>query len=440
MDETQFRETLQLGLGRAILYARLHDVREFRDVILAACLHCGSYDIQVEGTRASYMHDLVGCLPDKDFYHREVLKSLAESDDDWDTAQRFHFAACLAFDGNEEARQAMCDSYIPGPRMGELIGIDFLKMDGIQGLLFVAEKIGALLMAKPEEVDTGFLLSQSFELCGEQSTWDALRDAGATNAFVEKYRLVAAEAVEARRCGTGRPSQAPDVTSLRYEQLWTELPPNSPYLLWKWGEQASDEELELAAKGLIAAENSKQQFAHLRIFARRRFPLDVHTLLSLVDGEEDRVGWAAMKALTHVPHPAVRDLAFRLMDTQAMWRGHAIDLVAQNYQAGDHRIVLRWFQEEEDCEKQHSLGMDLIKFWKRHPDEETEVPMLRSLYEKGPCSFCREGAVRRLLERGALADQLRAECAWDSNSDIRNLVGENLPIVPKPALPSDRDF
>jgi hypothetical protein len=141
MDETQLREILRLGLGRAILYAQSHDIRAFRDVILDACLHCCAYDIQVEGTRASYMYDLVGCLPDKDFYYDRVLKSLQGSNDDYDAAQRFHFTACLAFDGNQEAKRAMYASYHPGPSMGELIGIDFLKLDGIKGLLFVAEKI-----------------------------------------------------------------------------------------------------------------------------------------------------------------------------------------------------------------------------------------------------------------------------------------------------------
>ncbi|HEX4594880.1 MAG TPA: hypothetical protein VH157_11425, partial [Bryobacteraceae bacterium] len=171
MDETQLREILRLGLGRAILYAQSHDIRAFRDVILDACLHCYAYDIQVEGTRASYMYDLVGCLPDKDFYYERVLESLERSSDDWDTAQRFHFAACLAFDGSEEAKRAIYANYDPGPRMGELIGIDFLKLDGIKGLLFVAEKMGALLMEKSEEVDEGYLLSQSLEICGEQATW-----------------------------------------------------------------------------------------------------------------------------------------------------------------------------------------------------------------------------------------------------------------------------
>lgn len=414
---------MRLGLGRAILYAQRHDVRECREAILDACLHCYSYDIQIEGTRSSYMHDLVGCLPDKDFYYDELLKSLAGSGDDWDAAQRFHFAACLAFDGSEEAKRAMYDSYNPGPRMGEHIGIDFLMMDGIKGLLFVAEKIGALLNVKPAEVDEGFLLSQSLEICGEQSTWDALHDAGATKPCIEKYRLVAAEATRSRN---SRPAQPSEITPLRYNQLLNELPVNKPYLLWKWGTQASDEELELAARGLMAAEGSKQQLAHLRIFARRRFPLDVGALVALTDIEEDRVEFHAVRALALVQHPVVRDLAFRLMDTRARCRGYAIDLLANNFQDGDHGIVLRSFQVEEDREVLHSLGMDLIDFWKRHPHEETEIPMLRALYEKGPCSFCRERAVKRLLERSALSDELRAECAWDSNSDIRELVSGNL--------------
>jgi hypothetical protein len=120
------------------------------------------------------MYDLVGCLADKDFYYNEVLNSLAEGGDDWHAAQRFEFAACLAFDGNEKAKQAMYDCYDPGPEMGEHIGIDFLRMDGIKGLLFVAEKMGALLRETPEGVNTGYFLSQSIEVCGEQLTWDAV--------------------------------------------------------------------------------------------------------------------------------------------------------------------------------------------------------------------------------------------------------------------------
>lgn len=351
---------------------------------------------------------------------------MKETGDDWDAAQRFHFAACLAFDGNEDAKRAMYAHYNPGPRYGELMGVDFLELDGIAGFLFVAEKIGALLQEKPDEVDHGYLLSRSLDTLGEQPTWDALRKAGATNLSIENYLRVSEKS---SRRPTGASSQQPDISSLTYEQLFREWPGNKPYLLWKWGEQASDQELELAAKGLIAAKDSKHQLAHLRIFARRPFPLDVSPLVALVDVEEDRVGFAAMKALTHVVHPVVRALAFRLIDSRAPCRGEAIDLLMKNYEPGDHRIVLRWFQEEEDREARHSLGMGLINFWKQHPDQGTEVEMLRSLYEKGPCSVCRERAIKRLLELAALPAELRAECAWDANSDIRDLVK---PVPPAP--------
>jgi hypothetical protein len=105
------------------------------------------------------------------------------------------------------------------------------------------------------------------------------------------------------------------------------------------------------------------------------------------------------------------------------WRGEAVELLSENYEPGDHKIVLQWFHQEEDLQTLHSIGTGLIDFWKRHPDDETEVQMLRALYENGPCSVCRESAVKRLIERGALPEELRAECAWDANTDIRDLIG-----------------
>ncbi len=132
-----------------------------------------------------------------------------------------------------------------------------------------------------------------------------MREAGAANPY--EYRSVA----EGSRRPTGKPSPPPEILfTLGYTELFNELPANKPYLLRKWGEQASDEELVLAARALAAAKDSKQQLAHLRIFANRRYPLDVGALVALVDIEEDRVGFAALKALARLRHPAVRDVAF----------------------------------------------------------------------------------------------------------------------------------
>lgn len=428
MDEHQFHRMLQLGLGRAILYARRHDVQDFRKLILDACLHCYAYDPQIEGTRASYMLDLLDLTPRREFYYDEVLNALPGSGDDWDAVQRFHFAACLAIEGDERAKRVMYESYNPGPRMGEAIGIDFLQMDGINGLLFASEKIGALLMATTEKVDLGWLLSEARETLGEQETRDALRKAGAENPRIEAYRW--AEQASRNRLHE-RLSKCGDMINATYEQLKPKLPEMTFSWITSWGERASDADLEQAARGLAAARNPKEQLAHLRIFARRPFPLDIQLLLTLVDVEQERLGLAAIIALSQMTHPAVRQLAFRLVEMRAKWRGQAIELLARNFRPGDHAIALRWFEAEEDPETQHGLGRDLIDLWERYPDEETEVPMLRALYERGPCSFCREKTVRRLIERRALTEELRLECSYDANRDIRDLVKGSSPTAPE---------
>ncbi|MEO8027728.1 MAG: hypothetical protein ABI823_14695 [Bryobacteraceae bacterium] len=399
---------------------------EFRDVILDACLHCYSYDVQFEGTRGSYMYELVERLPDKEFYFDQVLQSLRNDGDDWDVAQRFHFAACMASDNREGAKRAMYDAFDPGPKQGWHIAIEFLDLDGLKGLIFAAEKLGHLLVVGSDEIDPGWLLSRSFEAFGEQPTWDALVEVGQGNPAVEAFRIFAwnRHQAEADAGGQCRPAGA----SMTYEELLSQ-PSNRPFVYRNWGEKASVAELERSARGLMAATDSKQQFVHLQIFAERQFPFGAGPILQLTGCEENRVDFAAVRALKHLVDPAVRAFALRMMETGANRRGEAIDLIAKNFEPGDHAIALKWFVTEEDPYHRHSLGMDLVDFWKSHPDPETEIPMLNALYEKGPCSFCRERAVRNLLERNALTDELRAECAWDANDEIRELVAQTTPVV-----------
>lgn len=91
----------------------------FWEVILDTCLHCRAVDAACEGTRAGYMLELVTHLPDAAFYTDSVLESLPQGGDDWDEAQRFHFATYLAMEGDERAKRLVYENYRPGPRHGE---------------------------------------------------------------------------------------------------------------------------------------------------------------------------------------------------------------------------------------------------------------------------------------------------------------------------------
>jgi hypothetical protein len=417
VNETLFQELIKSGLERAILYARDNDVRPFRDVILDACLHCYSADPQTEGTRAGYMLELVNLLPDRQFYCDEVLKALPRSGDDWDAVQRFHFATYMSFDGDERAKRIAYESFDPGPRMGEAIAIDFVRMDGLKGLLFAAAKIGALLMSKPDEVDEGWLWCQAVEICGEDKATSALSEAGSTDPRVEAYRLAAMAGTQSGR------GNSKEITGLSYEDLRPRMPGLRGFTLRSWGQQASTNDFERAARGLAILRTSEDQIQHLRIFSQRQFPFGPALLLSLSSSDNADVAYAAVVALSNIQHPSVRTEAFRLAGNRLVGREWTITMLDQNWEPKDHEIVLNWFERELDRDTRHRMQSGLEAFWEHHPDPATEARMLYSSYQKGTCSFCRESVVKRLIELDSLSDSLRAECAYDASDEIRELVG-----------------
>lgn len=419
IDKEEFTLALHLGLGRAILWAQRYDLNEFRGVILDACLHCYSYDVQVEGTRADFMFEMTASLPDADFYRAEVLGSLQDCGDNHDARQRFHFAARMAREGNAVAKDALYKSYVARPKTAEAIGIEFVKLDGMAGLLYAAEKIGEMLESNSPDADIGWLHFRSTEILGEQATDEALRDAAQSNPAIERYR-----SLELRNRVTRESAPRAELPALSYEQLMEDTPPHKPYVFRTWGKRAQDEELLKAAHGLVAAIDPLQQRLHLHIFAGRTFPLDARHLLRLIEIDEERVGPAAMRALEAIERrePRLRELAIRLVETRASSRESAVRIIGNNFEPGDHELILHWFAREDDADVKHNFGTDMFGFWDRHPDAESEGRAWRAIYETGPCSSCRERAVKGMIRVGTLTKELREECAWDADVDIRELV------------------
>lgn len=389
MRAPEFRRLLHNGHGRAILYARRRSVKRFRKIILHACLHCHA-DPDLEGTRASFMLDLLEGLPDREFYIDAVLASLSEPNDDVHTFQRFRFAADLASAGHPTAKRRMYECFAPGPRYGESIATDFVDLDGLAGFLFAAAKIGALLESEiAGQVDTGWLLSRGRHELGEDLLDAALLEASKKDSRLAAFRNRA------------------ESDAVRFPR------PKRPI-------EPSPSELESAAHEFLAATDSVNQRRLLRLFFKHRFPFDPLPLIVLAESPDRDVALSATRALMQVDHPAVRALAFRLVRSGSPVRMKAVAILDRNFSPGDHRTVLDWYAAEEDRNMLHS--MDVKDFWKNHPGDATELEMLRARYEKEPCSFCRTHVVRRLIALGAFTEEMRAECAFDSSYETSELA------------------
>jgi hypothetical protein len=418
MDTKEFERIVALGLGRAVLHLREHDSAPHRQVILDACLHSKAYDAQVEGSRAEYMLDLMRASGELWFYVSEVNASLAEAADDWDSYQRFRIVRLLAQGGERGAREAMYSAFRSKSTSSSDIATEFVELDGIKGLIFVLGRIGEQLTQDANRWEDDYLLSVAGDACGQAAVDSALRNAALTDKNIKEYMA----AVEANRALRGS-KQKSDPAGLSYGDVRSLIEANKAGgVLVKWGQTASDSELEAAARDLVHETDPAKLKSYLRIFRKRQFPLDCDHLLRLAALSDGPIPRHAMRALVNLEHERIRSLAFTLTQTNSRLRGYAIDLLIKNFRNGDHSVVQGWCEAERDQDEVNAFDRSLREFFKAHPHRESEVHILNTFYEKEPCSHCRGSVIERLIDLGGLSDAHRRECEFDSYLETRDLV------------------
>jgi hypothetical protein len=416
MDVQEFQHLLELGLGRAILYLRDHDARPYRDVILHACLHNLAYDKQCEGNRAEYLFDIIQLTGESEFYRERILTGLATLSDDWDS-QLYDLARLFAQHGDAHARQVMYDTFAKSSGEDFYYGHTLIELDGLEGYLFVANCIGDQAVISEDLWIYRNLHHTAEEQCGEDEARHALERASAENSRIQDYL----DGLHKGKAQKDHWPPRPNIAGWGYEQLkenWS----RGPLPLTQWGKEANNEDLRKVAKDLLAETDEKQIQRLLKIFQKRCFPLEHQRLIEFVSSSDRFIPVKAIIALSHIAHPEIRALAFRLMEPDSEYQGRAVKLLVNNFQESDCDLIEAFIVKLQDVHDLHSVGFDILDFYEAHPNPESESRVMVTLYEKDPCTLCRERNIQRLLALNTLPDWIRAECEYDANPDIRKLV------------------
>ena len=91
----------------------------------------------------------------KDKIRKAILNGIAtEQEDTWSLTHLFDIAKLFAQQGDQEMRQAIYDRFCKNPIEGsDWVGYsEILELDGLQGLIFIAEKFGKFIEQNPDVV------------------------------------------------------------------------------------------------------------------------------------------------------------------------------------------------------------------------------------------------------------------------------------------------
>lgn len=414
LSRTEFADALRKGKGRVVQHVRTHGDAGVEDLLLEACLHCQSHDPQSEGYRSDWLMGMLAMLPDPQPYYDAVLAAFATTTNGRDAQQMAGMLAALAEDGRPAARAALYEKFdrqeFPEDWM---ISLRLIALDGLEGLLYVARVLGRRLGSDPDFWLDGYLSQVAREQLGAEAVDEALRVAATNDADIERFQTAEA-ATEQLSARDERPYRLAD-----FLRELDERNKKPGIIAHRFSRSASGDELN-ALLELIERESDSDRLATMLAVFRQRAdpPGGPERILPFARSPNAAVRRAAIAVLAKFADARVVELSVELL---AAGKLEGLSLLERSFVTGQFGQVRSLLPVAADDDAAHRIVLDIIGICGPQLDSEAAGCLLW-VYERSPCSFCRQSAVNDLIKLGRLPETLATECLDDCMSEVREAV------------------
>jgi len=417
LEKAEFIRALATGHGRALIHVERCGADGVRDEILEAALFPKTYDTQCNGYGEKWLARLCTMA--------RLVETVISGDHGvkgGDGALRCRLLKEFALQGHVAARPALREMCRFDPHWNDLLACsEILKLEGEEGFLFVADRIGERLLEDEDFWVKPWLVSELDEIAGDGRAMAILDRESPANPRIAAYH----EAVlkdRARESPKPDPEPPPVNDVVGGILASTARLPRLPF----FGQQATPEErrkvaaLDFSSMGAIPLEN------YLSYFYRSGFPEFREEYLPLLGHPEERVRWRAHAVLSHHAEPQVRLAAY-----EALARGEVaffVKLLRRSGLAEDVEPLLGAIHVPEiqaDADEVHGVVGPLLKLV-RENERMNDLRLAVWMYEYSSCHICRSDAVEFMVGRSILPQWIAEECLSDASEGIREMAEKYL--------------
>ena len=290
-----------------------------------------------------------------------------------------------------------------------------IEIDGLKGLLYVAETEGRYLTKNPENWEDSFFVDNFQENNSSIDVYSELRKSAQKNAFVKKYL----ETIEEHKFAVYKPNK-----NEKYDYQYVKDRLENKYLGIgpRVLEKLSKKDLKRLAEDFLKETRRSKQEKYLRIFARVKFPCDYQPILELAkskNSKKDSLVFFAVESLKFFRAKEVRQFAIEKL-SQTNEPEIYTDLLVGNYKKGDWKLLKSIAEKYKNDDVIHSLGASYVDIYEANPTKECKEP-LEVIYDKMNCGLHRKTLVKILIENNILSEKIRNEIQFDCNEETRKL-------------------
>ncbi|MDE5777040.1 MAG: hypothetical protein K2I10_00805 [Lachnospiraceae bacterium] len=442
MTKKDFKESVVCGLGRAVMHLQQTGNKEkYRDIVLWACRKNISYDVQCEGTRGVYVYDLICCYEDRQPFLDAVIDKFESCRrDSWDFNHYCALLGCFADDGSEQAWDVLWKRYCVMKR-------ELLYKRKMDNRLLERFEILAITICTGEP-EVAVRVMKNIASLMELNHLYEWADFYWLNTNIEDTLGKGRYKREIKNLG----KKGEGAGAMLYQSCYEERKESRKHIvrndnMLSYGQlmdlfRNRDEETVLfsfRAYKYLQKMNKLLQFANdtvlekdegikarmLEVFSRTRWPLEPDILIGYVKNGGGALQERALGALARIQNAIVREYALKLIG-EGSFLDYAVCMLAANYRNGDEDILLHILQripvDEHSGNKWHYVYSSVFDIYEKGRVKKAPKRVLYYLYEHTHCGMCRELYVREMMRRHILTPEIKAECRWDSNDGVRELV------------------
>lgn len=412
-----FRSSIRRGTGEAHLIMQNNPTVDFSADIIKASLTNYAYDGQSENSRALYLSELISLSKQRDKIRKAVLHGLTtEQDNTWTLTQLFDLAKIFAQSGDTESRQAIYDRFFNHPvDHSDWVGYsEILELDGLEGLVFIADKIGKALEKNPDDWQDEMIIDHFQRENPKIKAFAELEKASKQNRFIKIY-LDNIKRTEENRKNHIR-------EKVEYKDIIEEVLLCKPYIrLWK--RKLTDKQINIIANRLLIEKNKNIQEKLLYVFSYFKFPFDSEFILQLAKQKptsKNRIVEFAIDALQYLQSQDIRQFALEQLKTTKRPESLTSILIS-NYQKGDSKLLTELAEKFNQDYIIENLASSYIDIYKANKTTECKEP-LEAIYDKLTCGIHRKGIIEVLIDNKVLSNKIRQEIKYDSYLETRQLL------------------
>jgi hypothetical protein len=417
--KNKFLNSLILGTGETYLILKENPKIDFSSIIVKGAINNYAYDSQSEGSRAKYIYGLIKKSKQREKIIQKLLTRLINlKEDDWGLYQLCDLVTYLHKDGYSDARKHLNIRYDKN-KLDEYDDCGYeqlIEIDGINGILKVAEYVGEILLNDKDEYEDSWIIDEFQKKNKEINVYEVLKQNGKENKYIQSYYDTIIK-------NKFKPYKRIKKVKFSYELIKAKIKNDKFIFISK--ERANDlttQEVEKLANDFLNSKIRREQELYLTFFTTRKFPFDYAPLLKIAKGKiskKTRIVEFAVETLAFFENPEIRSFAIEKIKTTKNPCDY-LPLLISNYQKGDYILLNEVISRSNNFDFIHSLITSILDIYKENKTKECKEPLV-AMYNKMNCGLHRVDIIEILIENDILDDKIFNEMKYDCDDEIKKL-------------------